>query len=236
MAHLLLVGATRGLGLHFAGQAARRGFTVSAIARRLIEEPVEFAVYKCDVMSRDSLSEAVSCIAKDHGAIEGIVCFQRYRSTEDPWEGELATSLGGSRNIIEVSNPFLRDGASIALVSSVNSRSISPNLPCGYHVAKAGIVQMARYYACVLGPRGIRVNVVSPGTFVKRENSEFFRSNQNIAEAIARRTAIKRIATVDDVSGAIFFFLDPSSSFVTGQELVVDGGASLYLNEALLDQ
>jgi len=75
---------------------------------------------------------------------------------------------------------------SIVLVSSVNASFISPKLPPGYHLAKAGLCQLARYYACTLGPHGIRVNAVCPSTFVKAENEAYYKSNPAVAEKLAK--------------------------------------------------
>ncbi len=163
-----------------------------------------------------------------------IVFFQRYRGSEPDWEAELATSLTATRRIIDllVTDHDLRN-AGIVLVSSINAHLISGHLPLGYHIAKAGLIQMARHYAVVLGSRGIRINSVSPGTFLKPE------SQHTILEDPARRqfyetiTPLGRPGTAAEVAQVIDFLSGPLASFVTGQDLIVDGGVSLRFQETV---
>lgn len=87
--------------------------------------------------------------------------------------------------------------------------------PLGYNVSKAGLLQMARYLATALAP--VRVNCISPGG-IARDQPEQFRARY------AARTPLGRLATEEDFKGALAFLASGASAYVTGHNLVVDGG------------
>jgi NAD(P)-dependent dehydrogenase (short-subunit alcohol dehydrogenase family) len=95
------------------------------------------------------------------------------------------------------------------------------------------MTQMARFYAVKLGPRGIRVNVVAPCTFVKEESSAYYSQQTDLLAMYATITPLGRIGTAREVAQAIALLGSPEASFITGQELAVDGGLSLMLQDAL---
>jgi len=103
---------------------------------------------------------------------------------------------------------------------SVYAAPMNPN-PIEYGVGKAGIQQMARYLAVHYGPRNLRVNSVSPGPFpnpgLQREKPEFI-------ERLAQKVPLGRVGQSAEIAGAVAFLLADASSFVTGQNLAVDGG------------
>ncbi|MEX2568871.1 MAG: SDR family oxidoreductase [Cyclobacteriaceae bacterium] len=97
---------------------------------------------------------------------------------------------------------------------------MNPN-PIEYGVGKAGIIQMCKYLAMYFGPQKVRFNCISPGPFpnleVKEKHPEF------IAK-LEKKTFLQRTGHADEVSGPVAFLLSDASSFITGHNLVVDGG------------
>jgi NAD(P)-dependent dehydrogenase (short-subunit alcohol dehydrogenase family) len=100
-------------------------------------------------------------------------------------------------------------------------------------VTKAALRQLARFYAVKLGPQGIRVNVVSPCTFVKQESAAFYQGQADLRALYTKITPLGRMGTAAEVAQVAAFLCGPKASFVTGQELYVDGGLSLMLQDAL---
>lgn len=113
-------------------------------------------------------------------------------------------------------------GGSVVLVSSIAGLRGNGRINA-YALAKAGVAQLARNLAVEWGPQNIRVNALSPG-FIATDLS---RSLLDDAEFMARRmalTPLRRPGTVDEVAAAALFLASPASAFVTGHNLVVDGG------------
>ncbi len=92
--------------------------------------------------------------------------------------------------------------------------------PPAYGAAKAGVIEFTRYAACHLAEHAIRVNCVSPGPFPTDE----VRREGEFIEELERRVPLGRIGAANEMAGPVAFLLSPMSSFVTGHNLVVDGG------------
>jgi NAD(P)-dependent dehydrogenase (short-subunit alcohol dehydrogenase family) len=101
-------------------------------------------------------------------------------------------------------------------------------------MAKAALIQMVRYYAVALGHRGIRVNAISPGTTVKDESKAFYAEHPELEQLYRDIIPLGRMGTADDVADVMVFLVSGASSFLTGQNIVLDGGVSLQAHESLV--
>ena len=90
-----------------------------------------------------------------------------------------------------------------------------------YGASKAGVVNMTKYFSTLWGPRGVRVNTLSPGGVAGAQDDRF-------KQKYGARVPLGRMATFDDLKGPLVFLASPASSYVTGHELRVDGGFTAW--------
>lgn len=124
---------------------------------------------------------------------------------------------------------------SVVFISSQVARTVSYQQPLAYHASKAAIEAMIRYYAVMLGPFGIRVNGVAPGSILKEENRNWYNTN-GIGDALEEMLPLRRMVTVQDVAAVVEFLCSDAAKGITGQIITVDGGSSLINLESFVRQ
>ena len=237
--HTLVIGGTRGIGRAVVRTMAAADHVVSVIGRSAPSESDRnipgVRHWLVDLLAVEELATTCSEIIREHGQVNHLVFLQRYRGKNDGWVGDIETSLTATKNVIEWMEGKFADSIqnSIVIVSSIASQFIADEQPLSYHVAKAGLNQMVRYYAVTLGAQRIRVNSISPGTVIKDESTNYYRENTRLSELYKRIIPLGRMGTSDDVAGVVAFLCSPQSSFISGQNIVLDGGVSLIGQEAL---
>jgi hypothetical protein len=237
--HVLIVGGTRGIG-HSLAKVFARDSIVSVIGRCL-PKPTEndmpnINYWATDLSDTGHLKKTLKTIISKNGNLSSLIFFQRYRGQGDLWEGEIGVSLTATKNIIEYLTDKFDDAADKAIViaSSMASSYIVREQPVGYHVAKAGLNQMARFFAVNLASREIRVNCVIYGAVLKEESRDFYLKHRKLHSLYKNITPLGRMAVPQDIANAVQFLCSGKASFITGQNLVIDGGISLIGQESLL--
>ena len=114
-------------------------------------------------------------------------------------------------------------GGSIVLISSISGTQAMP-FGAPYAAAKAGILSLVRTAALELGPLGVRVNAVAPGTIRTAHSEQGTPTIDSVEEQLA--IPLRRRGTPTDIAGAVLYLLSDLAGFVTGHTLVVDGGSS----------
>ena len=240
--HTLVVGGTRGIGHGIVNNLAEDGHILSVIGRR--PPPVEGSTassinyWALDILDDELLEACLAEMTSQNGQLSSLIFCQRFRGDEDDWEGELETSLTATKKLVErfVSQIDENNNNSIVIISSVASYFVAEEQPLSYHVGKAGLNQMVRYYAVTLGSKKIRINSVSPGLVLKEEAKQFYRENESLHQLYRSITPLARMATPEDIGYITAFLCSPKASFITGQDIVVDGGLSLQMQHSLARQ
>lgn len=127
-----------------------------------------------------------------------------------------AMAAKGKGSIVLFSSMY----GSVSPDPSVYEAPMNPN-PIEYGVGKAGLLQMTRYLAVHYGRSGVRCNAVSPGPF---PNDDIRAKQPDFVERLSLKVPLGRVGSAPEIAGAVTFLLSDASSFVTGQNLAVDGG------------
>ncbi|MFF5991271.1 SDR family NAD(P)-dependent oxidoreductase [Prauserella flavalba] len=148
--------------------------------------------------------------------------------SDEDWRGIVDTNLTGTFRCTQAAAKLMRDrpaeNRSIVVVSSIRAQGARPGtLP--YSSTKAGLNQLVRVAAYELAPLGIRVNAVSPGLVV---TPMALANNPKAEELGAELAPLGRAGLPADVAQGVLYVADPAASFVTGTNVVVDGGESLW--------
>jgi NAD(P)-dependent dehydrogenase (short-subunit alcohol dehydrogenase family) len=234
--HAVVVGGTRGLGLVVVERFLARGCNVTVISRSASSHHAGNARIRhlaVDLERSDGVDGIWAKACEGFGAISYLVLCQRFRGTGDPWEGEIRVGLTASKQLIEgFSEHFVEHGdRAIGVVSSVYAQYVGSSQPVGYHVVKAGLNEMVRYYAATLGPRGIRTNAIMPLTYLKEVSRQFYVGNAGLMDLYQRLVPLKRMGTAEDSADALSFLCSEQAAFINGQSITIDGGVSVLCHE-----
>ncbi len=145
---------------------------------------------------------------------------------EETWQRVIDVNFGVTRRLCIAALPLLRRGAGRAIVniaSVAGLRNLDTPMDA-YQVSKAAVVSFTRSLAEQLGPHGIRCNSVCPGAILTPMIEPVYAKDPRRRESMERRTPLRRLGTSADVAAATAFLLSDEASFITGADLVVDGG------------
>lgn len=245
----LITGGSRGIGRAIAMSFAEAGADIVIAARNPEQlnstaEEITGLGRRCVAVpahaARDEDLEKLVRTAMDElGRIDILVCnaatnpqFSSVIETEEwAWDAVMNLNLKGyfllTKKVAKIM--IEQGGGSIIFIGSTNA--FQPNRGVGvYSVSKAGEHALSQVLAYELGPLNIRVNTIAPGaTRTDMTRGALEPDDARMEKAIARRTALGRIAETGDMQGAALFLASDAGGFVTGQTLVVDGGAVTYI-------
>ena len=242
----LVTGGTRGIGRAISMTLADAGARVAALYRSDTETAEktlaalgefpgcrEAFLLKADIGDETQAADTVrQAVERFGGGLDILVldAAQASRgplieSTTEDWRRNFAVNTDGAFFMVRAAAPYIRPGGSIVFISSGAGHDALEGL-AAYGASKAALNHMAGVLALELGPKGIRVNVVSPGHTEKdnlnvNEDPSQYTENQ---KRLAASTSLRRIGTAQDVANVVLFYVSDLASFVTGQWTRVNGG------------
>jgi NAD(P)-dependent dehydrogenase (short-subunit alcohol dehydrogenase family) len=242
----VVTGAAGRLGRVWAAALGGAGAQVVGIDVQPAAEDPGFGLEIADITERESLAAAAARIEHEAGPIDILVnnagidqppdaAATTYEVEDIPladFRATLDVNLVGTFNATQAIGASMRDrgrGSIINIGSLYASRAPDPRLydhlevdppflkPAAYGASKAGVVSLTAYFALLWGPRGVRVNALSPGGVAGGQDPEFVRK-------YCERVPLGRMAEPEDLTGPLLFLASSTSRYVTGQEIRVDGG------------
>ncbi len=222
----------------------RPGVSLEPLVSRIRADGGEAAAFEMDLLDGAAISSGVRAIVEALGGLDvlvnnayagagGTLATAEARDFETAYRiAVIAPAL-----LIREARPWLReaaarhaDGAAIVNIASMYG-VVSPDLrvyntPTGsnppfYGAAKAALLQLSRYAACELAPERIRVNAISPGPFPSPAVQS---ADPAFIQRLEAKVPLGRIGVPREVAGAVVFLASPAASYITGANLMVDGG------------
>jgi NAD(P)-dependent dehydrogenase (short-subunit alcohol dehydrogenase family) len=246
----IVTGAGQGLGQAMIMHMAREGASVVVndinlesiqnVVNEINKEGGKAIGCKADVTKKSEVRDLMKTAVGKFGQIHILVnnaAARRVRNsflemTDEDWDVVLAADLKGVFNCIQAVAGYMmeqRYGKIINISSAAGTGASPPQNECkaNYEAAKAGVIQLTKTFARELGPYGINVNSIAPGSIVTSTSFTSKRSKEVGERHVASReklAVLGRIGKPEDIANVALFLASDESSFITGQVICVDGG------------
>jgi NAD(P)-dependent dehydrogenase (short-subunit alcohol dehydrogenase family) len=241
----LITGSSRGIGRAIAERMAEAGARVVVSSRKLdaCEEVVaaikkaggEATAVACNISNKPELQQLVERTRQVYGKIDILVCNAavnpHYGTTQEipdsAFQKVIDCNIRSNHWLCQLAIPEMaeRGDGVVLIVSSIGGLKGSSSLGT-YGLSKAADMALARNLAVEWGPRNVRVNCIAPG-LVRTDFARALWENPQTYEAAVQRYPLRRIGEPDEIAGAAVFLASRAGNFVTGQTLVIDGGATI---------
>lgn len=234
----LVTGAARGIGKAIAECLAANGATVYIADLVRTEAPYSLVM---DVTNPAQIAAALAQIEQEQGRLDILINNAGVNTLahrvnidafpQDEWDRILAVDLTGVYQVSRAAIPLLRkapgDGRRIVNIASV-AGLVPLRLQCAFTAAKAGVINLTKAMALELGPEGILVNAVAPGSILTEGTEQLFYGDDGLFKDSVQRLLdhipLGRPGKPEEIAHAALFLVAPESSYINGHCLTVDGG------------
>ncbi len=242
----VITGSSKGIGRAIALECAKMGASAVVSSRKIaaceaVVSEIEAAggkatAFACNVGVKSELEALVAHAMREYGRIDILIPNAAINPVYGPssevsdetWNKVLTSNLTSTHWLCQMVLPGMaeRGGGSVILLSSIVSTVGAAKIGI-YAISKAAEAQLARNLAVEWGGRGIRVNSIAPGV-IKTDFAKALYENPKAAAAIANLTCLKRLGEPEDIAGVAVFLASDAARYITGQLILVDGGASIF--------
>jgi NAD(P)-dependent dehydrogenase (short-subunit alcohol dehydrogenase family) len=237
----IITGGNSGIGFATAAELSSKGAKVIVTGRNkesLAKAETELNVtgIQADQTDLQSIDKLVEQVSSQFGKVDivflnaGIAAFAPLDlASEDHYDSIMNVNVKGVYFTIQKLLPILNDGASIILNTSVNAHLGMPNSSV-YAASKAAVLSLNKVFAVELASRKIRVNAVSPGPVETPIYGKLGLSKEEVegfGNVLGEKILLKRFAQADEIAKTVSFLASNDASFITGAEIVVDGGLTV---------
>jgi NAD(P)-dependent dehydrogenase (short-subunit alcohol dehydrogenase family) len=240
----LVTGGGRGIGKAITKKLVEAGANV-AIASRKMENlkatadelaglPGKVLPLECHVGRADQLEKLVSTVEKELGTIDVLVNNSAtnigqgpaLEVTDEMVAKMIEVNILAALRLIRLTVPKMMEKGNGSVINIASIAGLRPQ-PGGllYSFTKAGLIMMTRNWACEFGKKGVRVNAIAPG-LIQTDFSEYFWKNEQHVKRLEATQPIPHVGQPDEIGFAALYLASDESSYMTGQVLVIDGGAT----------
>lgn len=243
----VVTGGTRGIGRAIAETLAAEGCSVGLCARNAGQVEEAVAALKAggatatgasvDVADGAALKSWIDSVADEFGGLDILVANVSALAAagamaEEAWRAALEIDILGTIRSIDAALPHIEksDAGAVVAISSVSALQYFGG-PRAYNSMKAALINHMSNMAHTLAPKNIRVNTVSPGT-IYFEGGVWHQREQQVPEVYKGALAANpmgRMGRPQEVANATVFLASPAASFITGANMIVDGGMTQYV-------
>jgi dehydrogenase/reductase SDR family member 4 len=242
----LVTGGGRGIGKAITKKFAEAGANV-VIASRKMENlkatadelaglPGKVVPFECHVGRKDQLEALVAATEKQLGTVDILVNNSAtnigqgpaLEVTDDMLDKMIEVNIKAALRLMRLVVPKMIEKKKGSIINIASIAGLRPQ-PGGllYSFTKAGLIMMTRTWACEFGQKGVRVNAIAPG-LIQTDFSEFFWKNEEHRKKLEATQPINHLGQPDEIGFAALYLASDEASYVTGQVLVVDGGATAH--------
>lgn len=249
---VMVTGAGQGIGeavaCRFAAEGARVLVTdrehgrAERVAAAVREGGGAAEPYACDVKETRAVEAAVAHAVDSFGGLDVLVnnAYACHRDTglfedsqQEPWYEDFEVTLHGAARCVRAALPHLAAAGGRGAIVNVGSVNAERHFgDHAYSAAKAGLASLTRTLAVESAPRGVRVNLVEPGTV----RTPAWHDRPEVLERAATQYPLGRVGEPGDIAAAVSFLASPDASWITGVTLPVDGGllvSNVAMNRAM---